>query len=184
MRLFETFPAFETENFRYRQIRPSDAEVLFHYASDPEVSRYTTWDPHRDIDESREVISMFLNHFETGEGLEFVIEDKATRQMLGLIGAVNMDTQNQSLEIGYWLGKEHWGKGIMTLALRDMIDFCFDRLKVVRIQACHFDENPASGRVMEKCGMRYEGLLHKAAFAKGRFWDVRLYAIIRSIFFT
>ena len=86
----------------------------------------------------------------------------------------------RSAEVGYSLARDCWNQGYATEALAAVLRFGFDTLRLNRIEAQHETSNPASGRVMQKCGMTYEGTLRSRVFNKGHFSDVRLYAILRS----
>lgn len=80
---------------------------------------------------------------------------------------------------GYWLGESYWGRGIMSAAVRTTVEYVFSRVDVVRLEAPVFEWNPASMRVLEKCGFRREGVLRKSAFKDGQLIDTVLYARIR-----
>jgi [ribosomal protein S5]-alanine N-acetyltransferase len=86
--------------------------------------------------------------------------------------------------VGYRLGKQYWGNGYATEALRAVIAYLFEQTTVNRIYASTWRENSASARVLEKAGMRFEGLARQRRFAKGAFRDVKFYAILREDFFT
>ena len=98
---------------------------------------------------------------------------------VGTIGYMNYDMDNASVEIGYSLAKWMWNGGYMTEALRRVIDYTFDAMDINRIEAQHELDNPASGRVMEKCGMRREGVLRQRLYNMGKFGDVALSAILK-----
>jgi len=98
---------------------------------------------------------------------------------VGTIGYMDYSEEHASVEVGYSLAKWVWGKGLATEALRAVIDHTFDTMDVNRIEAQHETDNPASGRVMEKCGMMKEGVLRQRLFNKGRYTDVALYSILR-----
>ena len=87
--------------------------------------------------------------------------------------------ENRSAEVGYSLSRDYWNQGIMTEALRAVIRFGFEELRLNRIEAQHELDNPASGQVMRHVGMQYEGTLRQRIKNKGRFVDVALYAILR-----
>ena len=99
------------------------------------------------------------------------------------IGAVGLmlqdDVHRHSAEVGYWLAEPFWGRGIMTAALRVMVDYAFDTLGLVRLYATHFAWNPASGRVMQKAGFTYEGRLKSAVIKDGKTTDALFYALVR-----
>ena len=82
--------------------------------------------------------------------------------------------------MGYWIGKPFWGQDYCTKAARAMLDFGFGPWELNRIHAYHFVRNPASGRVMAKIGMQYEGLLRQHVIKWGQFEDLALYGILRS----
>jgi ribosomal-protein-alanine N-acetyltransferase len=87
---------------------------------------------------------------------------------------------NSSAEIGYSFSRSEWNRGFATEALHAVIDSAFSVLPLNRIEAQHDIRNPASGRVMEKCGMKKEGLLRQRIRNKGELVDVVLYAVLRS----
>ena len=86
---------------------------------------------------------------------------------------------NAAAEVGYSLARNCWGQGIMTEALGAVLDYAFDVLRLNRVEAIHETDNPASGAVMRKCGMKYEGQMRQKLYNKGRYVDVEMYAILR-----
>lgn len=138
-----------------RHWRPDDAEALFRYASDAKVSELALWDRHTSVDMSREVIEKF---FMTNPHT-FAITDKTTGEPIGCIGIVpegeeHYDIMNGEREVGYWLGRTHWGKGITTEALKALIRYCRDALALKSLLITADARNTASQRVAEKCGFR------------------------------
>lgn len=100
---------------------------------------------------------------------------------VGTVGANRKEFEHaRSAEIGYWLAERHWGKGIATIALRQLTSFIFENTDIVRLQAHVFEENFASARVLEESGYRLEGILQKAIFKRGIFMDASLYATVSS----
>lgn len=98
---------------------------------------------------------------------------------IGFIG-FEINHWANSAELGYWLGKPYWNRGYATEAARAMVEYGFEELELNRIQARHMEHNPASGRVMEKIGMKYEGTLRQATYRFGEYHDLLMYAILRS----
>lgn len=100
---------------------------------------------------------------------------------LGMIGGLGFEgiVPGHQLEVGYWLGREFWGRGIMSAVVPAACEFAESQWDVVRITAAVFDGNEASCRVLQKCGFQYEGLLRKRYVRHERFIDARLYALIR-----
>ena len=93
------------------------------------------------------------------------------------IGAIGLEFNHQSrfAELGYWLGVPYWNKGYTTEAARALVAYGFEELRLNRIQARHMTNNPASGRVMQKIGMTYEGTHRQAAFRFGEYHDLAMY---------
>jgi len=178
--IFSRLPVIETERLILRPLRLSDAADMYSYASDPEVSRHVLWDTHRSLAESRRFLRAAIRQYRHGLPGSFAIEWKASGRMIGTIGFMWINVDHKSAEVGYSLNRDYWNQGIMTEALRQVIAFGFDQLHLNRIEAQHETDNPASGRVMLHAGMREEGVLRQRLMNKGRFVDVKLYAILRS----
>ena len=176
--IFSNLPELETPHLLLRMLKRSDARDIFEYARDPEVARHVLWDAHRSIEDSREYIRYVRRLYKEGLPSVYGICLKDTGKLIGTIAFVWYSPENRSAEIGYSLGKAWWGKGYATEALRAVLELGFDRLKLHRAEAMHETDNPASGRVMEKCGMRPEGVLRGRVYNKDHFSDVRLYALL------
>ncbi len=148
---------FETRRLRLRLWREDDAPSLFKYASDPDVGVRAGWPPHRSIDERRAVIRDIFSN-----GHSWALELKETGEAIGCICYYDWKESNISIgeedaELGYWLAKPYWNQGLGTEALRGMVDYCFNTKGFQTLWADFFVDNPASGRVMEKCGFRDTG---------------------------
>ncbi len=176
--IFGNLPVLETERTILRKLQFQDAEDMFLYGSDPEVSRYTTWPPHQSLEGTRRFIETVLNAYEEQKIASWAIEDKHSRKMIGTAGFVNWNTAHSRAELGYALSREFWNRGYMTEIVKRIVDFGFNEMKLVRIEArCHPD-NIGSARVMEKSGMQFEGILRKHMYVKGEYQDVKMYSII------
>lgn len=156
-------PVMETERIMLRPWREEDAEVLYRYASDPEVGPRAGWPPHRSVDESREIIrTLFANdHI-------WAIVLKGSGEPIGCIGYYTSDESNigigpRDAEVGYWVSRPCWNRGIATEALRMLIDYCFHEKGFRTLWADYFPDNQASGRVMQKCGFRDTGQLNNCS---------------------
>ena len=180
-RQFSHLPTLQTAHLILRPVRRHDAEAMYAYARDADVSRYVLWEPHRSISDTRETISDIRRQYRHGWPSSFAIALKDTDRMIGSIGFMWLNPENRSAEIGYSLGKEHWNRGYMTEALTELIRFSFVTLRLHRLEAQHDIRNPASGRVMQKAGMQYEGTLRDRFRNKGSYCTVALYSIINPI---
>jgi len=177
---FYRLPALETQDLLIRRPCPKDATDIFKYASDPEVARYVLWEPHSTLGESRRFVLDLCRRLRSGYPSSWVVTLRSTGKVIGTIGFVSYSTDNRCAELGYSLSREYWNRGYTTQALRAVIDSIFTSLPLNRLEAQHDIRNPASGRVMQKCGLRQEGLLHGRILNKGEYIDTVLYAILRS----
>ncbi len=142
----------ETERLILRPWRESDAEALFKYASDPDVGPRAGWPPHKSVEESLQIIKSVFN-----TPTMWAVELKETAEAIGCVGYLpasvsNLQIPDDQCEVGYWIGKPYWGRGICTEALRLVIDYCFNVKHYTVLWGDFFPSNPASGRVMTKCG--------------------------------
>jgi ribosomal-protein-alanine N-acetyltransferase len=175
-------PTLETERLILRKMTPDDAEAVFAYASDPEVSRYTLWETHRSIEDSRAFLELTLGKYEGGEEPDWGVVYKGDHRFVGACGLVNWEIEHARVEVGFVLSREYWGRGLMPEVVRALIRFGFDTMNVNRIEARCIVENTASARVMEKVGMAYEGTLRQREYIKGAYRDMKLYAILKEEF--
>ena len=135
-----------------RPWRENDAAALYKYASDPEVGPRAGWPPHKSIEESLEIIRTIFHSDTT-----WAIVLKETGEPLGAMGYMNSDGNHLPSRageplVGYWVGKPFWNQGICTEALQLMLDHIRKTTDIRSLIGSHFIDNPASGRVMEKCG--------------------------------
>ena len=177
--IFSHLPILKTERLILRPLRMSDARDLFAYAQDPQVSRHVLWDTHETLRDSRQFLRGAIRQYRQGLPGSFAITLKDSGRMIGTFGFMLVNYEYKSAEVGYSLSREYWNRGIMTEALRQVVEFGFQELRLNRIEAQHDVDNPASGRVMAHVGMQYEGTLRQRIKNKGRFVDVALYAILR-----
>lgn len=182
--IYSDLPILETERLLLRKITVDDAEDMFVYGSDPEVSTYVTWCQHQTLSDTKEFIDFILNQYEAGRIAPWGIEYKETGKLIGTIDFVSWNTNHQFAEIGYVIAREYWGKGITTEAATELIRLGFEKMDLVRIQAKCFVENIGSERVMEKAGMSFEGIIRKGMLIKGNHWDLKMYSILKEEYET
>ena len=148
---------YETDRILLRPWRDSDAEALYKYASDPEVGPRAGWPPHKSVEESLHIIRTIFS----GEGMWAVVW-KESAEAIGCVGYLpstssNLKIEEDQGEVGYWIARPYWGMGICTEALGLVIDYCFHTKDFSTLWGTYFPTNPASGRVMEKCGFTDTG---------------------------
>lgn len=147
----------ENKRLLLRPWRESDAEVLFTLASNPDVGPRAGWPPHKSVEESREIIRTIFNNDST-----WAVVLKETGEVVGAIGYgpscdCNLPAREGEPLTGYWVGKPYWNQGICTEALRLMLEHIAKTTNFPSLISGHFIDNPASGRVMEKCGFTATG---------------------------
>ncbi len=171
----------ETRRLILRPFRTEDAEDMYNnWASDPEVTRFLTWPAHSSIDVTRWVLNDWIPRYGDGGYFNWAIEWKETGRVIGNIAVVKPEEALNAADLGYCLGRVFWGRGIMPEALRAVMDYLFDTVGLSRITAGHDVNNPKSGRVMEKAGMKKEGVHRGAGINNQGVCDVALYAAMRS----
>lgn len=178
--IFSNIPTLESKRCILRRMRIDDAEDMYEYARLPEVTRYLRWSPHPDVYYTSDYLRFISKKYKCGEFYDWGIEDKESGRFIGTCGFVSIDTSNKSAELGYVLSPEYWGKGIATEVVARVIDFGFSRLELNRIYSRYMVENTASRRVMEKCGMRFEGVARKQMMIKNEFRDIGYCAILKN----
>ncbi|MBO4884304.1 MAG: GNAT family N-acetyltransferase [Clostridia bacterium] len=178
--LFFSMPPIETERLVLRRLEMNDAPDIFNYGRDPEVARHVLWEAYESVSESRSYIRTMQRRYRLGEPSSWGIELKSEGRVVGTIGYMWYQEEHSSAEVGYSLARDQWNRGLMTEALSAVIRHSFEVLHLNRVEAQHELTNPASGEVMKKCGMQYEGTLRERLRNKGRYVDVALYAILRS----
>ena len=176
---FGEMPRIETERLLLRKLKLGDAADIFDYGQDPLVAKHVLWDPYRSVGEARGYIRYMQHKYRLYEPSSWGIEEKETGRIIGTIGYMWHQRENSSVEVGYSLARRCWNRGYMTEALDAVLRYSFETLRLHRVEAQHETDNPASGRVMEKCGMKKEGILRERLYNKGRYVDVALYSILK-----
>lgn len=179
-------PTLETKRLLLRPITEEDAPAIYEYASNPKVAQHTLWDHHQSLQDSLNFICGYVaERYKNQEPEPFGIALKSSPQkIIGTVGCFWISKPYQTMELGYALAESYWNKGIATEASRTILDFVFKNYAVRRIQAPCRIENIGSKRVMEKLGMKFEGILRSARFCKGKFWDVHLCSLLKEEFFA
>ncbi|KWW22602.1 MULTISPECIES: GNAT family protein [Peribacillus] len=177
--IYGNLPVIESKRLIMRKVTMKDAEDMFAYASNREVSRFVTWDAHGSLSATKDYIQLILQNYEDSHIAPWGIQYKESGKLIGTIDYVSWQVNHHHAEIGYVLAPEYWGKGLMTEAVEKIVAFGFENMNLVRIQARCFVENTGSERVMQKAGMSFEGIIRKGMFVKGEHVDLKLYAIIK-----
>jgi RimJ/RimL family protein N-acetyltransferase len=172
-------PTFITARLKLRPFTLDDAPAVKELAGAREIAATTVNIPHPyEEGMAEEWIGTHQAAFDRGEAVTFAMSFRTDAQLIGAIG-ISIDQSHRLAEMGYWVGKPYWNQGYCTEAAREVLRYAFDVLGLNRVQALHMTRNPASGRVMQKVGMAYEGTLRQALFRWGEFQDAAIYAILR-----
>lgn len=172
----------ETDRLILRRYKIEDADAMYkNWASDSEVTKFLTWQPHSSVEVSRSIIEDWLKEYSDEKYYHWAIVLKDNgNEPIGGISVVHMNEDISMVHIGYCLGRAWWRRGIMSEALKAVTDFMFDTVEVNRVEARHDPRNPNSGKVMQKCGMKYEGTLRSADRNNQGICDACYYALLRS----
>ncbi len=148
-------PIFETERLILRTFCLEDANEVFEcWESDPDVARYMFWTSHNDINKTIKWINKEISKINSDDWYRWAFISKTTNELLGT-GILYWEEEYGKYEIAYNLGKKYWGYGYATEAMREIIRFAKEDLKIREIMGRHAKENPASGNVLEKLGFTY-----------------------------
>jgi len=169
-----------TERLFLRRLYRHDIPALLPLIGAREVAATTLRIPHPYTAEDAENFLKYTDDvWGKGEGARFGVFLREGERLCGGTGLV-VNREHQHAEIGYWIGVPFWGKGYCTEAVCELLKYGFTRLKLNRIHSNHFSNNPASGRILEKVGMRHEGTLRQHYCKWGEYLDVELYGLLAS----
>lgn len=169
-----------TPRLYLRRFVLQDAQNMFdNWARDAEVTRFLTWHPHANVEESRQILQQWIHVYDRSEEYRWAIVLKQNNEVIGSIDVVAARDIFATAEVGYCIGKNYWGQGLMSEALQTVLTYLCKQIGYHRIEATHDIDNPASGKVMQKCGMRREGIKREGMLRKdGTYADLSMYAVL------
>lgn len=171
----------ETERLILRPFKEGDAVAMFkHYTNSEKVTEFLTWKPHGELKNTENYLKyVVLPAYEKSNTYRWAIELKEIGEVIGVIDVVRSNEEKYRAELGWVIGDKFWGRGIMPEAGREVLKYLFSE-GYKRIEAIHDVANPKSGRVMDKIGMKHEGLLKKYEVNRdGVLVDCEMYAITK-----
>ena len=169
----------ETPRLILRRFTLDDAADMYeNWARDPEVTRFLTWQPHEDEDATYNLLEGWVGRYEEGDYYNWAIELKELGKPVGNISVVQQDSRARRAHVGYCLGRDWWRQGIMSEALGAVIPYLFSQ-GYLRVDSRHNVDNPYSGAVMKKCGMKYEGTFKGYEWDNSGIGDAAFYAILK-----
>ncbi len=170
----------ETPRLVLRRFEPGDAEALFAWAGDEQVVRFMRFARHQTADDSRQTLENWQEEYRRPDFYLWAITEKQSSRPVGSISLQACSEHDRSADVGFCLLRSCWGQGYMTEALSAVLDFGFHTVGFNRIEGVHSDKNPASGAVMRRCGMQYEGMSRQLYYCAEGFQDCHRYARLKS----
>lgn len=170
----------QTDRLILRKFTMDDAEAMFNnWTNDEEVARYMRWDAHKSIEETKKVLQGRIEKYKNPSTYHWAIVLKDTGILVGNIVLICANEHDMCGEAAYCLGREYWGRGIVTEALKAVLNFGLLEVGFNRIEAFHSVNNIGSGKVMRNAGMKYEGRMRQKYRSHMGFEDSDMYAILR-----
>lgn len=176
-------PILQTNRLILRSFTLEDAPEVQRLAGEKDIASTTQLIPHPYEDGmAEEWISSHKNDFDNGVAITFAIVHREEKYLIGAIALSEIKKEFEIATIGYWIGKPFWNQGYCTEAAHAVLKYAFEELNLNKIHAHHFKRNPASGKVMQKIGMKREGCLRQHVKRWGKFEDVEAYGILKEEF--
>jgi ribosomal-protein-alanine N-acetyltransferase len=172
-------PTFTTSRLTLRRFEPEDAWDIERLAGTREIADTTLNIPHPyPVGAARGWIEKQWSGWDAGTGATFACLETATSQLVGAISLMSVRPEHRRAELGYWIAPDRWNNGYATESCQRLLEFGFDALNLHRVEARHFQRNPASGRVLLKLGMQQEGIERDWAIKWDRFENSVVYSIL------
>ena len=170
----------ETKRLILRKFRMEDYLAMYNnWACEDIVTKFLTWPTHSNPEVTKSVLTDWINNYSKKDYYNWAIELKSEKTIIGNISVVNYREETMLAILGYCMGSKWWGNGIMPESASAVLKYLFEEVGFNRIAADHDKNNPKSGRVMQKIGMKYEGTLRKAGFCNQGIIDEVWYSILK-----
>ncbi|MBQ2767814.1 MAG: GNAT family N-acetyltransferase [Clostridia bacterium] len=174
----------ETRRLLLRRFTIDDAEAAFrNWESDTKVTEFLRWRAYTELDGVRETLQSWIDHYADPSFYQWAIVPKVLGEPIGTISVVGKNERTDTVHIGYCIGSTWWRQGYTAEAFAAIIPFLFCEVKAQRIESQHDPDNPASGAVMRKCGLTYEGTLRRADWNNRGIVDACMYALLAEDYF-
>ena len=176
--LFAHMPTVDCGRVRLRQYRESDVADFNEYMSEEAVSRYLTWYPHLNMQDTKGYVEFMIRNYRKALPSDWAVEEPVSGKVIGNCGFTSVDIRNETAELGYVLSPAFWGTGLMTDAMDAVLYVCFNVLEAHRAYLRILDGNDHSRAFASRMGFRCEGLSVSSAFIKGEYKSVWTYAML------
>lgn len=175
----KTLPTIKAERVSLRWLTNGDTDSLFEVFSNADVMRYWSSPAMKEPSETETYLYEIHEHFQLGDLFQWGLSLNSDDKVIGTCTLSSIDLNNRRAEIGYALGREHWGKGYMHEALTALLNHAFGEMNLHRIEADVDPRNTGSIKSLEKLGFKYEGLLRERWFVNGEICDTVFYGLLR-----
>ncbi|WP_191566602.1 GNAT family N-acetyltransferase [Metabacillus idriensis] len=173
------FPEIETERLRLRNIEQKDAQSIFQYFSQQEVTKFYGMDSFKTIEDAENLIHSFQLGFQSNKMIRWGIALKDTDELIGTCGFHSISKKYKRAEVGYEVSNQQWGKGFVQEALKAIFTFGFQDMGFIRIGAVVMIENKPSRKVLEKLGFNEEGILRNYIIQNEIPYDVIMHSLLK-----
>jgi RimJ/RimL family protein N-acetyltransferase len=175
----QVLPILEADRVRLRPLLPDDVEGIFEVFSNAEVMRYWSSPPLPNESAAEQLIAEIINDVASGKMMKWAIARKSDDLAIGTATLFNPDLSNGRAELGYALGREYWGQGLMGEALQALLNYAFEELELRRLEADVDPRNAASIRTLERLGFKREGYLRERWHVDGEIQDALFYGLLK-----
>lgn len=184
LKTFRTPPVLKTKRLVLRKISLNDYRDMYEYAKQACVTKYLLWNEHESEEHTYDYIRSVISAYKKGDFFDWAVTLADSGKMIGTCGFTSFDFEHGRVEVGYVLNPEYWNMGIGTEAVGAVIEFAFNEFDANRVEAHFIEGNKASLRVMEKCGMTFEGIHRQYMLVKGEYKNIGFAAITRDQFIS
>ena len=176
----------ETPRMILRRLTVDDAKIAYdNWCSRDEVAKYVIWDKHESVEVTKTLFKIWEDEYEQNDTFRWICELKDTHDLVGTIDVQKKFINYGTCEIGYCYSNKDWNNGYGTEALKAVVKYLFEECDADTVYAEHMHNNPASGKVMQKAGLKYEGTLKSRVIDKeGRRNDLLCYSITKEEYFN
>ncbi|PKR84243.1 GNAT family N-acetyltransferase [Heyndrickxia camelliae] len=175
-----SFPILETERLRLVEITEDYAPAMFDIFSREDVTRYYGMIPFVEEEQAQKMVQSFAMNFEAKRGIRWGMQWKESGEYVGSVGLNNLVLAGKRAEVGYELHPKFWRKGIVSEAVKAVLQYSFQELDLHRIGAVTFPENEASSNLLLKLGFLKEGLLRGYIYQGGVSYDANVFSILKT----
>jgi [ribosomal protein S5]-alanine N-acetyltransferase len=178
--VFAHFPILETSRYLLRALTLEDTIDIFHIMRDPSVTRYLAQHPMNSLEDAARRVQMFRTAFQSRTAVPWAIYSPAEEKVIGTCNFWNLNLPHYRAEIGYTLGSEWWGQGVMTEVVSATLTFGFTTMGLYSIEAQIDPENTRSRRLLEKLGFVQEGYFRENYYdeVKAEFTDTAVFSLL------